>query len=475
MKKKIFILLALCIAAAGAYYAVNRFQGSRSGAADNKDVVYVNRVSDITGSASSDYRERFGGVIEPQATVKIKLDAEKKVKECKVKEGDQVKEGQTLFVYDTREDANKLAQLEIDIETEKSEIASDTAAIARLEKEKRSASADDQLSYTTDILTQQNNIKMSEYEIKTKTLEIEQLKETLQHAEVKSEVSGIVQTINPPDSDSMNSSDGTYMKILKSGDFRIKCKLNEQNLPMVTEGMPVVVFSRLDRNQAWKGTVTEVITDNTQEDDGNAMVIGDSGSTGSSNYRFYVQADSIEGMLLGQHVYLEEDKGQETEKEGLWLNEAYLTREDGKFFVWRADESERIRRQEVTVGEYDGEQEKYQILSGLAAEDSIAFPMDGIQEGSQAVLNVYDSSADGAVADEASGDDTGDDDSAEVIEDNADDDLMEDDANVEVIEDNADDDLIGDDANAEVIEDNADDDVDITVVDELDGAEDVQE
>ena len=243
----------------------------------------------------------------------------------------------------------------------------------------------------------------------------------------------------------------------------------------MTEGMPVVIFSRLDRNQTWKGTVTEVITDNTQEDDGNAMVIGDSGSTGSSNYRFYVQADSIEGMLLGQHVYLEEDKGQETEKEGLWLNEAYLTREDGKFFVWRADESERIRRQEVTVGEYDGEQEKYQILSGLAAEDSIAFPMDGIQEGSQAVLNVYDSSADGAVADEASGDDTGDDDSAEVIEDNADDDLMEDDANVEVIEDNADDDLIGDDANAEVIEDNADDDVDITVVDELDGAEDVQE
>ena len=62
-----------------------------------------------------------------------------------------------------------------------------------------------------------------------------------------------------------------------------------------------------------------------------------------------------------------------------------------------------------------------------------------------------------------------------MIEDNADDDLMEDDANVEVIEDNADDDLIGDDANAEVIEDNADDDVDITVVDELDGAEDVQE
>ncbi|EET62906.1 efflux transporter, RND family, MFP subunit [Marvinbryantia formatexigens DSM 14469] len=489
MKKKTGILLGLCVAAAGVYFAAGRPLESRNGGAEeSKDIVYVNSVSDITGEGM-DYAERFGGVIEPQATVKVKLDAEKKVKECRVKEGEQVEEGQVLFVYDTREDENKLAQLEIDIEKEKSEIESTKAAIARLEKEKRSAGADDQLAYTTDILTQQNNIKMSEYEIKTKTLEMEQLRETLQNAEVKSEVSGMVQKINPPDSDDMSNSDGTYIKILKAGDFRIKCKLNEQNLPMVTEGMSVVIFSRLDKNQKWKGTVTEVVTDNTQEDDSEDISIGGS-SSGSSNYHFYVQVQSTDGMLLGQHVYLEEDKGQDAQKEGLWLPENYLIQENGKFFVWKADESQHIRRQEVTTGGYDEEQGKYQIVSGLTTQDSIAFPMDSIREESRTVLNEYDGDADAGNADSTDNMDeenTGvveeldDDADAEVVEepdDDVDAEVVEepdDDADAEVVEEEDDDAEVIDDADAEVIEETEEDSGEAVVWDDLGNTGDIQE
>ena len=37
--------------------------------------------------------------------------------------------------------------------------------------------------------------------------------------------------------------------------------------------------------------------------------------------RFYVNLDSSEGLMLGQHVYIEPDEGQDEKKSGIWLND----------------------------------------------------------------------------------------------------------------------------------------------------------
>ena len=46
--------------------------------------------------------------------------------------------------------------------------------------------------------------------------------------------------------------------------------------------------------------------------------------------------DSIDGLMLGQHVTIEMDYGQGAAKEGIWLSSGWITQEDGSAYVWAA-------------------------------------------------------------------------------------------------------------------------------------------
>ena len=50
--------------------------------------------------------------------------------------------------------------------------------------------------------------------------------------------------------------------------------------------------------------------------------------TSSSTYPFYVNLDSSEGLMLGQHVYIEPDEGQDEKKSGIWLNDYFIVDAD---------------------------------------------------------------------------------------------------------------------------------------------------
>ena len=93
--------------------------------------------------------------------------------------------------------------------------------------------------------------------------------------------------------------------------------------------------------------------------------------------------------MLGQHVYMEADMGQNESRDGLWLEEYYIMQEDGQAYVWRASEKNLIEKCEVTLGEYDEDQMKYEILDGLTPEDYIAYPMETVQEGNPVIYNDF--------------------------------------------------------------------------------------
>ena len=90
----------------------------------------------------------------------------------------------------------------------------------------------------------------------------------------------------------------------------------------------------------------------------------------------------MDGLLLGQHVYIEPNGGQAEEQTGLMLDASYVfgSEEEG-FFVWAANGNDKIEKRRVTVGEFDEFLYQYEILDGLTAEDRIAFPDDSVQEG----------------------------------------------------------------------------------------------
>ena len=402
MKKALVAVLVLGILGGGGYGVYHHFFADSQTTAErvsstSEDAVYVDLVSAITGYGSGNgLIERYGGEVEPQATLEVKLENDRKIDECYVKEGDEVKEGQRLFSYDTQEDEDKLAQAEIEIERAQGEIEISEKSIEQNEKDKKNASADEQLTYTTYILQEQNNIKQKEYEIKTKQLEIEQLKTNISESVVTAEMAGVVQKINDSsksDSYSYSSSDesAAYITILAAGDFRIKGTINEQNLNsgLIYEGMEMLVYSRVNDGLVWSGTITEINTDNKQEEESSYYYYGD--SSGSSNYTFYVDLESSEGLILGQHVYMEENLGQNDQKDGLWLEEYYVIQEGDQAWVWAAGEKNVIEKREVTLGEFDEELQKYEITAGLAADDYIAYPSEGIAEGVPVIYNDFSS------------------------------------------------------------------------------------
>jgi HlyD family secretion protein len=113
--------------------------------------------------------------------------------------------------------------------------------------------------------------------------------------------------------------------------------------------------------------------------------------TTASKYPFYVVLDDTDGLLLGQHVYIEPDYGQEETGSGLMLPAYYINGGADNAWVWAANAKGKLEKRSVTLGAYDSDLDEYEILSGLTAEDYIAFPEDGLSEGM--TVTYYDESS----------------------------------------------------------------------------------
>ena len=417
MKKRIIIVLGILIAAGGIGTGVwYHFKGNgQSGTGDS--IVYVSKVSVITGSETTAVN-RFAGVVEPQKTVNVKIESGRKVKEVEVKTGEEVKAGQLLFEYDLSSIEDDLKQAQLDLDRLKNEQISLTEQIARLEAEKKKAKAEDQLSYTIEIETNKMNLKKNEYDQKSKQAEIEKLSQATQNTEVRSEIDGVIQKIDTSkmggddsdgvddtltegssdsgDSGSGDSSSNAFITILSTGAYRVKGTVNEVNRDSIIEGTPVIIRSRVDSSKTWKGTMGSVDMDNSASNNSSDMAMFGMSSTSddqtsSSTYPFYVNLDSSDGLMLGQHVYIELDEGQDDNKVGIWLNDYFIVDADTDSpYVWIADAGNKLVKRDVVLGQYDENLAEYEIADGLTEKDKIAFPTDELKEGMSAVEGTAD-------------------------------------------------------------------------------------
>lgn len=93
-------------------------------------------------------------------------------------------------------------------------------------------------------------------------------------------------------------------------------------------------------------------------------------------------------MILGQHVYMEPDQGQEDKKEGIWLDDYYFViEEDGTAYTWAASSANVLEKRKVTLGEYDEDLAAYEVVDGLTEEDYITVPGDELAEGLPVIYN----------------------------------------------------------------------------------------
>lgn len=379
MKKAAFIL------------ALAMLLGVAAGCGESNGEASVQSVSMICGLGSAGLTDRFAGVVSALGETNIKKDDSMAIGEIKVKVGDAVKEGDVLFTYD-------MSQLQLDLETAQLDLESLKSQLADKEDEKKQAEdalndAEDDAArreLLLDIRQYNVDIQSTNRSITEKSREVEKLQSNLKNSDVKSEVAGEVKSVNPDGGTDDRGNALPLISIVQTGGFRVKGYVNENNAAVLNEGAQVIIRSRVS-DQTWKGTISSIDWNNPAQSSGSNYYDSGSSDTGtSSKYPFYVELSSSDGLLLGQHVYIEPDLGQDAQSTGIQLPAGFINDADSSPWVWAQSSSGKLEKRSVTLGDYNAELDTYAVTDGLTAADYIAYPDDTLKAGMTCVT--YDES-----------------------------------------------------------------------------------
>ena len=343
---------------------------SACGEAEN--AVFVQSVKDLMDMGGIAPGDKFPGVVVSENITEITKDDQMVVEELFVREGDDVTEGQKLFAYDTQQMQLNLDKQRLELEQAEATIENYKEQIKELEKDRNNAS--NKLEYTIEIQTLEVDLKEAEISITAQRDAVAQAEALLQNAVVCAPVDGRIQSVSENGMDNYGNP-LPYITIQKTGSYRIKGTLGELQRGAIMEGVRLEILSRTD-GSCWYGTVSLIDYENPSQGNGNEMYYGMAADemTSSSKYPFYVELDSTEGLILGQHVYLQLENQNTEVPAGPAISSAFIAYdEDGSTYVW-ADKNGKLEKRAVTLGEYNMMNDTYEILSGLTEEDYIAFP-----------------------------------------------------------------------------------------------------
>lgn len=369
MKRKLIcITLALCMLALCA-------------CGETGSTVNVQRADALAQAAQNG--SRYAAKVVSEDVTNINRDSSKSILELYVAVGDEVKAGDKLFTYDSEALALELEKQQLELEKMKNEQVAYAEQLVKLEQQLANTWNETEKSrITLEINTLKTTQLENDYAILSKENSIADIQQVLANIDVFSPVDGTIRQINEDDPSQ------SYITIQQEGAYRIKGSLNEMNMGSLFPGMRIRAVSRIDSSIAWLGTIASIDTDNPSQYEDPWYGGYSDGMTTSSNYVFFADLDSTEGLLLGQHVYVEL---LPEEKEGLWIPESFLfdiTMDEETFemvaSVWVMGSSGKLETRAVSLGMYDASG-CYEILSGISGEDYLADPADpGCVEGAAA-------------------------------------------------------------------------------------------
>ena len=371
MKKAAFIL------------ALAMLLGVAAGCGQSAGEASVQSVSMICGLGSAGMTDRFAGVVSALGETNIKKDDSMTIGEIKVKAGDSVNVG-GIPEIDLEDAQLSLEELKSQLETQ--------------QEEKKQA--EDALDETTDdterrrllldIRNYNNEMQKTNRSIAEKNRDIEKLQKNMQNSSVKAEVAGEVKSVNANGGTDNNNNPLPLISIVQTGGYRVKGYVNENNASVLSEGISVVIRSRVS-DQTWQGTISSIDWNNPAQSSNNNYDSGSSDTGNSSKYPFYVELSSSDGLLMGQHVYIEPDLGQGAQDaNAIHLPAYFINDADSSPWVWAQSSSGKLEKRSVTLGEHDAKLDTYVVTDGLTAADYIAFPDETLKAGMTCVT--YDES-----------------------------------------------------------------------------------
>lgn len=373
----------------GGWFAYNRYFAETP----QEGTAYVQSVSVITGVGPAGQRNRYTGVVEAKNVAKVDPEKDLTVKECFVAAGDKVAKGQRLFSYDVESMEIAFEQLQLDILGLENGIQTSEAKVENLKTKLARAAEFKKYEIQMSIQTEELEIRKKNYDLASKRKQAEDMEKSLKHSVVYSPVAGTVRSVKSNGNSGQEyggsgSEDSAYITIVAGNDYCVKGTVSEQTIHTLQEGMEVRILSRVDAS-VWPGRIYKVNTEETKQNN-NRYYYYDAGSgEQASKYEFFVELDTNEGLLMGQHVYIELGAGAAEDANVLLLPVYYVVENEGDPFVYAADNENRIEKRRVVLGDRDEENGTVAILEGLSFLDRIAFPDESVQVGLLASETAY--------------------------------------------------------------------------------------
>ena len=401
--KKIIIIVLSCIVVLGGIYAALRILKQKN---QNSKTAGVYAVSDIGYSASDIWdNSTLSGSVTVNSEQKVYVGKTQVVSEIKVTEGQTVKSGDVLLVYDTT--ANDL-QLEL----EKSELEMSRVAIIdakrELEKLKQTTPLEDIPTTEAPIIATgsdapqpddnqdvdvpptreelKNQIAQKEQEIKTMQTqyEIAQVKlqiEELQNStgEVLANFDGVVKTVTTADE---AASSGDPVIVVSAADgYLVESQIGELAMSTVKVGDTVSMYC-YDTGMNYDGTITEISTFPTD---------GYTNYNGKVETYYPIKIALNDTTDVSQYMYMEitlNSSSEDTEN-GFYLSKAFMKQEGSNYYVMK-DVDGKLQKTYIKVGNKTSG-DSVLVLGGLTMQDYIAFPyLDEAVEGVKTVQKSTD-------------------------------------------------------------------------------------
>lgn len=195
-------------------------------------------------------------------------------------------------------------------------------------------------------------------------LELEQLRKASGDGVVTATVNGTVSSVQ--DLENLTNDGSPFLEVRGQDSLYVTGSLSELKLDEVKVGQKVVINS-WETGQNYEGTITEISTTPTDNDD----YMGE-GNPNVSYYPYKALVEESEGLRNGESVDLRISQSAESGS-APYVEKAFVRTENGKSYVMVEDKNHRLKKQYVKTGKtFYGQ--IVQILSGLDKDAYIAFP-----------------------------------------------------------------------------------------------------
>lgn len=233
------------------------------------------------------------------------------------------------------------------------------------------------------IAEQEKKLKDLDLDKRKAELEVEKLKAQSSDGIIYANVTGTVKNLQ--DKDNLPTDGTPFMEIAGSEGLYVTGGISELLLDKVKPGQTVSVSS-WESGTSCEAEITEIknypSTDVSSYGGGNNNV---------SYYPFVAYIEDSTGLRNGEYVDLNMTVSDEEDGASIYIFKGYVRSENGKSYVLKTDENDRLVKQYVKTGKiiYG---DTIEIKSGLTEDDRIAFPYGKTAKEGIRALNADDSS-----------------------------------------------------------------------------------